>query len=75
MPYALIAMLAAITLGARYVAVGNASMGSKIAVGAIVAASLVIWWLYPEWMVVAILLQVAVSLFVLLYLKLNPSAS
>ena len=72
MPYLLIALLAAVVLGVRYLAIDEASLGSKIAVAALVAASLVIWWQCPEWMVVSILLQVGVSIFVLLYIKLNP---
>ena len=75
MPYALIAMLAAIILGGRYVFLGEVSLRSKIAVAAAVLASLVIWWYYPQWMIVAIMLQVGVSFFVLLYLKVNPYAS
>lgn len=75
MPYALIAMLAAMVLGVRYVTLSDASLRSKVVVGAVVAASLVIWLSYPQWMIVAVLLQVAVSLFVLLYLELNPHAS
>jgi hypothetical protein len=75
MPYALIAMLAALLLGVRYLVLGDASLRSKIAVVAAVVASLVIWWYFPQWMVVAILLQVGVSLFVMLYLKVNPYAS
>jgi hypothetical protein len=75
MPYALIAMVAAILLGIRYLILGDASLRSKIVVVAVVLASLVIWWYFPQWMVLAIFLQVGVSLFVLLYLRLNPYAS
>ena len=75
MPYALIAMLAAVVLGVRYVLLGDASVGSKIAVVLVVLTSLVIWWYIPAWMVVAILLQVGASIFVLLYFKVNPHAS
>ena len=75
MPYALIPLLAAVGLGVRYLALGDASLRSKVIVGAVVVASLAIWWFYPAWMIVATLSQVAVSVFVLLYLKLNPHAS
>jgi uncharacterized membrane protein YbaN (DUF454 family) len=75
MPYAFIPMVAAILLGIRYLILGEASRRSKLAVVAVVIASLVIWWYFPEWMAVAILLQVAVSIYVLLYFKLNPYAS
>ena len=34
-----------------------------------------VWWRYPERLVLAVLLQVAVSLYVLIYLKVNPYAS
>jgi hypothetical protein len=75
MPYALIAMVAAILLGLRYLILGDASLRSKVFVATAVGASLVIWWYFPEWMVVAIFLQVGVSIFVLLYFRLNPYAS
>jgi hypothetical protein len=34
-----------------------------------------VWWQFPGWMVVAVLVQVGVSLWVLIYLKVNPYAS
>jgi len=33
-----------------------------------------VWWRYPALLVVAVLLQVAVSVFILIYLKVNSYA-
>jgi hypothetical protein len=74
-PYLLILLLAAVVLGVRYLAIHDASLSSKIAVATIVAASLVIWWQYPQWTVVDSLLQLGICIYVLLYIKLNPDAS
>jgi hypothetical protein len=71
MPYGLIALIASVVLGVRYLAVEEASGGSKAAVAAIVAGGLIIWWRYPQWLLVGILLQVAVSIYVLIYLKVR----
>ena len=75
MPYTLIAMLAAVVLGVRFLFLGDPSSRLKVGVATAVVVSFVIWWYFPEWMVVSVLLQVAVSLFVLLYLKAHPYAS
>jgi len=70
--YALIPLVVSLVLGVRYVAIEQASRGSKLAVAVTVAAGLIIWWRYPQWILVATLLQVAVCIYVLVYLKLNP---
>lgn len=75
MPYALIPMLAAVGLGIRYLFLPDASARSRIIVASAVLLSIAIWWYFPKWMVAATLLQVGVSIFVLLYLKVNSSAS
>jgi hypothetical protein len=75
MPYELIPLFISIALAARYLLLQEASPGSKVAVGLAVGASLVIWWRYPRWLVAATLLQVAASIFVLIYLKANSHAS
>jgi hypothetical protein len=49
----------------------EASGGSKVALASIVAGSLLIWWRYPQWLLVALLVQAAVSIYVLIYLKLH----
>jgi hypothetical protein len=74
MPYALIPLLASVVLSARYLALGEASRRSKAFVCLAVVASVVIWWEYPGWQVGATLTQVAVSIYVLVYLKVNPYA-
>jgi hypothetical protein len=75
MPYELIGLFISLGLAARYLLLGDASTGSKCAVGLAVGASLVIWWRYPKWLVAATLLQVVTSIYVLIYLKANPHAS
>jgi hypothetical protein len=74
MPYALIPLLVSVVLGIRYVALRDATRWSKAIVVLAVAASVVIWWEYPEWLIGATLAQVAVSIYVLVYLKVNPYA-
>ncbi len=60
MLYGLVPLIASIILG-----------GSKVAVAGIVAAGLLIWWRYPQWLVAAIVLQSAISIYVLIYFKLH----
>ena len=74
MPYELIAVVAATALAIRYVIIRDASAWSRALVVLAVAASLMIWWRYPAFTVVATLVQVAVSIFVLVYLRVNPHA-
>jgi hypothetical protein len=71
MPYGLIPLIASIILGIRYLALEEASGRSKVTVATIVAAGLLIWWRYPQWLLVATLLQAAVSIYVLIYLKVH----
>ena len=59
----------------RYLLLREASVGSKAAVAVAVGIALFIWWQYPRWMVAATLLQLAASIYVLLYLKVNPNTS
>ena len=75
MPYELIALVVSGGLAIRYLMMREASVGSKVAIVGAVGGSLVIWWQYPEWLVAATLLQVAASIYVLVYLKVNPYAS
>ena len=75
MPYELIPLVVSGGLAVRYLSMGDPSVGSKVAVGGAVGASLIVWWQYPQWMVVAVLLQVGASIYVLIYLKVNPYAS
>ena len=71
MPYGLIPLVASVLLGVRYLASEDASGGSKVAVGGIVAARLLIWWRYPQWLLVATVFQAAVSIYVLIYFKVH----
>ena len=75
MGYELIPLVISVGLAIRYLMLGDASVGSKAAVTIAVGASLVIWWRYPLWLVAATLLQVGASIYVLIYLKVNPYAS
>ena len=75
MPYELIPLIVSGILVIRYLSLGDPSVVSKGAIVAALGASLMVWWRYPQWIVVAVLLQVAVSLWVLIYLKVNPYAS
>jgi hypothetical protein len=71
MPYGLIPLIASVILGVRYLAHDEASGGSKVALASIVAGGLLIWWRYPQWLLVATLVQAAVSIYVLIYLKVH----
>jgi hypothetical protein len=73
-PYDVIPLIASILLGAHYVLLGEASRRSQVAVAVTVGTALLIWWHFPRWHpahVAATLLQVAVSIYVLVYLRLN----
>jgi len=73
--YALIPLLVSGVLVIRFLTMGDPSLISKIIVMAALAASLIIWWRRPGLLVVAVLLQAGVSVFVLIYHKVNPYAS
>jgi hypothetical protein len=75
LPYALILLIASVALGARYLALAEASRTSKALVFLTVASSLLIWWEFPEWDWAATLAQVGASIYVLVYLKVNPQAA
>ena len=75
MPYELIPLIVSGVLVVRYLSLGDPSVASKVAMVAALGASLMVWWRYPQWMVAAVLLQVGVSLWVVIYLKVNPYAS
>jgi hypothetical protein len=74
-PYELIPLVVSGVLVVRYLSLGDRSAASKVAMVAALGASLMVWWRFPGWIVVAVLLQVGVSLWVLIYLKVNPYAS
>jgi hypothetical protein len=73
--YALLPLVAAGVLAIVFLRLADPSLPAKIAVVAALAASLLIWWLYPDLLVIAVLLQAGISLFVLIYLRVNPYVS
>ena len=74
MPYFLIPLVASLVLGTRFILMQDPSRGLKVAVGVAVALSLVIWWKYPALEVLTTLVQAGVSIFVLVYQKVNEHA-
>lgn len=74
MPYSLIPLLASIILGAVHVTATGASTLSKLVVSLLIGASLFVWWAYPQWLIVATLIQVAVSIYVIVYLRIHGYA-
>src|SRR5262245_13644058 len=69
--YELIPLIAAIALGLQHVFVSEASPRSKGIVSTIVLVSLLIVWRFPRWSFAATLLQSAVSIYVLVQIKLD----
>jgi hypothetical protein len=73
--YALLPLVVSGVLVIRYLSMNDPSLASKVAVVLALGASLIVWWKFPALLVVAVLLEVGVSLFVLIYLRVNPYAS
>ena len=73
--YALLPLVVSGVLVIRYLTMNDPSLASKIGVVVALGASLIMWWKFPALLVVAVLLEVGVSLFVLIYLRVNPHAS
>ena len=71
MGYAFIPVIASIILVLHHVALTDASRWSKLIVATAVAASLAIWRYYPEWLVLATVVQVGASIYMLLYLRVR----
>ena len=71
MGYGFIPLIASIVLGIHHVAISDASRPSKWTVATVLAASLFIWRYHPRWLVVATLLQVAASVYVLVSMRLR----
>ena len=67
MAYGMILTVACVLLAVRYAFVGRASVRSKCIVGGMAVASVLV-----PWRIAAIVGQLAVSLYVLLYLKAFP---
>jgi hypothetical protein len=73
--YALLPLVISGVLVIRYLRMSDPSLASKIVIVLALGASLIVWWKFPGMLLVAVLLEVGVSLFVLVYLRLNPYAS
>ena len=75
MPYGLIRIGAVVVLVFRYLTSPSPSDRSKLVVGLIGVASVLAYWGFPRWRLAATLLQVAVSIYVLISLKVTPAAN
>jgi hypothetical protein len=73
--YALLPLVVSGVLVIRYLRMSDPSPASKIVIVLALVASLIVWWKYPGMLVVAVLLEVGISLFILIYLRVNPYAS
>ena len=73
--YALLPLVVSGFLVIQYLRMSDPSLASKTVVVLALAASLIVWWKYPGKLVVAVLIEVGISLFVLIYLRLHPYAS
>ncbi len=71
MGYGFIPLIASIVLAVHHVAFTDASRSSKVTIVTVVAASLAIWRYYPQRLVLATLLQVAASIYLLMYLRVR----
>ena len=69
MPYGLFILLLFLALGLHYVLVADASVGSKLIVGCVIVASLLIRPWVPSFLTVAI--QLAGSAYILMVYKLS----
>ena len=74
MGYGVIPVIASIVLAIHHVAITDASRRSKVVIGTLVTASLVIWQFYPRWAVLATVVQVGASMYMLVYLKVREDA-
>lgn len=73
--YALLPLVVSGVLVIRYLRLIGPSLSSKIVIVLALGASLILWWKFPGMLLVAVLLEVGVSLFVLIYLRMNPYSS
>ncbi|MFB3105210.1 MAG: hypothetical protein ACE1ZA_09790 [Pseudomonadales bacterium] len=71
MGYAVIPIVASIVLMLHHVVVTDAPSKSKWFVAIVVAASMAVWRFFPQWIVLATLTQVAASVYMLVYLKVQ----
>jgi hypothetical protein len=73
MPYALIAVLAALAATGWFALATGASSGAKALVAAACACSIALPYLFPQWALVGLLLQALLVIGVVLYAKMHPS--
>ena len=71
MLYVLVPLIAVIFLTFHYVVRSEASARSKWIVGCLTVISLVAWWRFPKWDFLATILQVGISIYIILYRKLE----
>ncbi|MGA2254172.1 MAG: tetratricopeptide repeat protein [Thermoguttaceae bacterium] len=71
MPYGLLILVFCIGLTCHYVAVAKATARSKSIIGFMTFGSLLIAWLSPRWSLLALVLQIAVSAYVLLCYRID----
>ena len=74
MPYVVIGLVASLALATYYVTLAESSFRSKCVIAIAECASLVVWFRYSKAMVAAILLQAVVSVYVLIFIKVNRDA-
>ena len=74
MGYGVVPIIASILLAVHHVAATDATRRSKLLVGLVVGASPAIWWYYPNWLVLAMLVQVRVSIYMLVYLRAQEAS-
>ena len=75
MGYGAIAPIAAIVLALHHVVFTDASIRSKLIVAMVVATSFAVGKFLPEWAIAATLMQIAASVYMLVYLKLRESTA
>ena len=73
MGYGFIPVIASIVLAIHHVLITEASPRSKLVVVTVVVVSLAIGRYYSQWMIVATLMQVVVSIYMLLYMRVHGS--
>jgi hypothetical protein len=71
MPYTVIPLIASVMLGLYHVALTDAPAASKAAVALVVLGALVVWWRMPGLFLVALVLQSAASIYVLVGIRLS----
>ncbi len=71
MPYGLIPLIASVLLGIYHAVVSDAPALSKYLVSVVVVGALLVWWQLPRWLLVATIVQSAISIYVLVHIRLS----